>query len=29
MVEYLVTKTKSDVNSKTTDGETPLDIARR
>ena len=29
VVEYLVTKTNSDVNSKTKSGETPLDFARR
>ena len=28
VVKYLVTKTNSDVNFKTNDGETPLDLAR-
>ena len=28
VVKYLVTKTNSDVNLKTKDGETPLDLAR-
>ena len=29
VVKYMVTKTNSDVNVKTNDGETPLDLARR